>query len=219
MTELTPDLEEAVAVVVGNFNPAIFHPAWLAAQGIVGPKEAENAQVLIVNPALTGLMVGAIHLEVTPERLHARTLDTSSYVVLRDFVVSVLTILEHTPVTAFGINRFLHFRVASEDEWHRIGHSLAPKSPWAGLLDEPGTKRVTMKGRRPGCTASEVHVGVEPSLKCHPGVFFEGNEHFDQPLGSTKATFVREGLLAHWDNSQMHFLHVAREILHRTRGS
>lgn len=219
MTDLTPEIEEAVAVVIGNFNPAIFHPAWLAAQGIVGREEADKAKVLLVNPALTSLVVGTIRIEVTPDRLDARTSDTSSYVVVRDFVVSVLAVLEHTPVTAFGINRLFHFRLGSEDEWHSVGHKLAPKAPWDGLVDEPGMKRVTIKGRRPGCTVSQLHVGIEPSLKCHPGVFFDGNEHFGQVGGSTAATFVRDGLMAHWDPSQAHFLRIARELLTRTRGA
>lgn len=217
MSEILPDHEAAVAVVIGSFNPMIFQPAWLAAQGLVSREEAESVTQGLVHPSLTAFVVGSLQVEVTPERLDVRTADVSSYVVLRDFVAGALNILEHTPVASFGINRLLHLRVASEEEWHNIGHALAPKTPWEGLVDDPGMKRVTIRGRRPGVSGATLHVGVEPSTVVHPGVYFDFNEHHQPVPGATAASFVKDGLLEHWDAAQVHFLTIAREVVARTR--
>ncbi len=37
-------------VVLGKFNPSIFHPAWFAAQNLIRTKEADAANIQIVHP-------------------------------------------------------------------------------------------------------------------------------------------------------------------------
>jgi hypothetical protein len=45
--------EDLVSIVlVGNFNPAIFQPAWLAAKGLIRESEASAAVVEVIHPEL-----------------------------------------------------------------------------------------------------------------------------------------------------------------------
>lgn len=211
-----PLLDDVVVVVVGSFNPAIFHPAWIAAQGLVPLQEAEQAEVSLIASSIAQFRCGAVTLEVTQQRLVASTSERASVLVMRDLVVGILSVLEHTPVSKCGINRLMHFGVSSEEVWHRIGHAVVPKSIFAGCIDEAGTRSVTIEGRRPGSSARYMRVKIEPSLRVRPGVFFDFNEHFEQPDGATSARFAREVLMQDFDAAQAHFSLTARTVLERT---
>jgi hypothetical protein len=59
------ELEGTSVVLVGNFNPAIFHPSWLASHNMVRGGEAEKAQIQIVSPEF-------IHNRVAVAASHTR---------------------------------------------------------------------------------------------------------------------------------------------------
>ena len=40
-------------VLLGAFNPKIFHPAWLAMHGLISPEQADDADVVIVHSDIT----------------------------------------------------------------------------------------------------------------------------------------------------------------------
>jgi hypothetical protein len=42
----TPEIQGMSIVLVGGFNPKIFHPAWFAAQKLIREKEAEEANIV-----------------------------------------------------------------------------------------------------------------------------------------------------------------------------
>ena len=81
--------------------------------------------------------------------------------------------------TALGINHDTHFRVETEAEWHSIGHRLAPKEIWKGVLIDPGMVGLTMRGQRPDEHKGALIVRVEPSDKIKPGVFVNVNDHYE----------------------------------------
>ena len=43
--QISPQFEGVTIVLLGQFNPAIFQPAWLAAENLVRPQEAESAEI------------------------------------------------------------------------------------------------------------------------------------------------------------------------------
>jgi len=67
----------------------------------------------------------------------------------------------------------------SEEAWHAFGHRLTPKEPWAGILQEPGMRSLTMEGLRPDSLKGYIRVRVEPSVRVHPGVFININDHYE----------------------------------------
>ncbi|MCY4358641.1 MAG: hypothetical protein OXD01_14095 [Gammaproteobacteria bacterium] len=106
--------------------------------------------------------------------------------------------LFHTPITAFGINRLVHFTLPSESSRIRLRRLLAPIQPWGeygqgmekndtGLTG--GLQSLTM--RRSSSLDGiimETNVNIEPSAKIssNAGVFMQVNCHhplIDLPYG------------------------------------
>ena len=100
--------ETASIVLLGNFNPAIFHPEWLAAKQLIRSSEAAAAALDVVHAELAQFRMGWLRLTVTRDRFVAETSDPSHQAPLRDLVVGIFELLEHTPTTRLGLNRTVH---------------------------------------------------------------------------------------------------------------
>jgi hypothetical protein len=180
MSGYEPALDRASVVLLGHFNPSIFHPAWLARYSLIRDEEAATVKKLVVTEQVTTFEVDWHSLSITTDRFNAYT-DQAAYAVpLRDLVIGVFGVLEHTPFWALGINRHLHYRVDSEEQWHQYGHFLAPKEPWLGLIDNPGMRALTIWGTRADAPSARIQYIVEPSLRGRPGLYFSFNEHYDK---------------------------------------
>jgi hypothetical protein len=108
------ELEGSSIVLVGAFNPAIFHPSWLSEHAIVRAGAADEAEVQVVSPEISSFTAQWLSLQVTREQFQASTSDPRYFEPLRDLVVSVFTLLEHTPIRQMGINRDMHFSSSQE---------------------------------------------------------------------------------------------------------
>lgn len=218
MSAPTLVVDQAIAVVVGHFNPAIFQPTWLATQGLIASELAADAKLNMIHPSVSSFRAGWLELEVTEQRLRAATSDASCFVLLRDFAAGAMKVLEHTPVRMCGINRAMHFSVSSEEAWHRFGHTLVPKSHWNDLLADPGTRTVAVEGRRASTTAKYTRVTIEPSpreIALH-GVKFDFNEHYEQDSDATSAAFAWSILNEQWDAAQLFFNKCSQSLLKLT---
>jgi len=172
------EIEGIAFVVIGSFNPAIFHPSWLLAQNLIRREEAESAKIQVVHPNATSFAIGSVELQVTADRLSVSTNDAASYEFARDLTMGSLRILSHTPVRSMGMNKNFHFSMPSEEMWHAVGHRLTPKEPWAGILEQPGMVDITMEGKRPDEFNGYIRVSVQPSGRIKPGVFISVNDHY-----------------------------------------
>lgn len=172
-------IDGSSVVLLGRFSPAIFQPAWLASHSLIRQEEAEHAKGLVFAPEVASFTVDWLRLQVTTDRFEAATEDPAHAEVLRDLVVSIFTLLEHTPFEKMGINRSLHYKMESEEHWHRFGDLLAPKSPWKATLSKPGLRSLTMEGARAEASEARIQVKVEPSQRVHPGISFDTNEHYE----------------------------------------
>jgi hypothetical protein len=190
-----PQLQaQTTAIVVrGNFNPAIFSPGWLLAQGLIGPGDAETAQPEAIVPHISIFGIGSMRFQVTDDSFDLATTDSQDIETLRDIASGTLTILGHTPVSMLGINRTVHYSLESEQMWHAIGDVLAPKEPWNDLLNLPGLRSIAVQGVRPDQFAGRIVVTLEPSVQVHPGIFIQYNDHYvlrrvdHQPLSRADA--------------------------------
>lgn len=145
MANRRPDYEGATIVLLGTFNPAIFQPAWLGASKIIRQEEADSATITMVNPKLTAFSADWLNLQVIAERFQALTLNSAHYQALRDVVISIFGVLEHTPIWTLGMNRDMHFKINSEEQWHQLGHILAPKETWRPIIDQPGLRSLAIQ--------------------------------------------------------------------------
>lgn len=170
---------DAVDVVIkGAFNPAIFSPAWLLGQGLIGAAEYGDPEVQLITRDFASFRVGWLRCEVTPDACQLSTLELEEFERLRDVALGILRALPHTPISALGLNRQAHVVVPDVAAWHLIGDQLSPKEIWAGLLVAPGMRNVTVWGLRGDKYKGRVHVQVEPSFKVPQAVFMAVNDHY-----------------------------------------
>jgi hypothetical protein len=176
----TPTVQQdgAQIVVLGSFTPAIFSPAWLSAQRVIGDDEVADAEVQVIMPRLAAFRVGWLQCQVQDDRMSLATVDPQEFGTLRDAASAILTILSHTPISMMGLNRDIHVSIPDADSWHRIGDVLAPKEPWESSLQLPGMRDVSVQGVREDDFAGSVNVSVQPSTLVIPGVYVNWNDHY-----------------------------------------
>lgn len=204
-------------MLVGSFNPAIFHPAWFAREKLIQNEEAELADFKIGSPQVSVFSIGWLAIEVTLDRFAARTTQIQHVEPLRDLVLGTFGLLRHTPIKQMGINRGAHYRSSSEENWHKLGHRLAPKEPWAGLLENPGMRSVQMLGQRTDKYRGRIIVSAEPSLKLKPGfgVHFEINDHYENDVDEKglECEHMMEILGATWETSLYRARHIMQTLM------
>ena len=198
----SPEIERASIVMIGSFNPAIFQPRWLEAQRLIRPEEAESAKITIIQAEIADFSTEWFQLQVLQNRLSLSSADPSQYAPLRDLGTGIFALLPHTPITALGLNRQFHFKMASPEAWHGLGHRLAPKDPWDAIMEEPGLRSMVMQGRRKEANGGTSYIRVEPSTKFQQGLFVEVNEEFKPHGDGTPdgAQWVADRLSEHWDS-------------------
>jgi hypothetical protein len=215
MTAPVCEIEELSLVLVGRCNPAIFHPAWLAGHSLIREAEAQAAVIEIIRPEIAIFSVGAFQVQVTAERFSLVARDGGQSKPLKDLAMGAFEILAETPLFQLGINRQMHFRLPSTNDWHAVGHRLLPKTVFEGLVDEPGTKNATIWGKRPRSTSTRIQVAFEPSSRIPQGVFVSTNEHFDFGEEQRGAAAAVAALRAHWDEAQGYAASLGRDVLGR----
>lgn len=199
--ERNAEIASVSVVLLGSFNPAMFHPQWFAARSLVPQEEADAANVQLVSDAVSTFSMEWMTLQVTSEQFIVEAL-REPYEQLRDFVVGTFNLLPETKVTMLGINRQAHFPMESEDAWHSVGHRLVPPSNWS-FLSSPGLLTLTEQGLRPDDYKGYIRITVEPSIRVHPGVYVRVNDHFqwDVDEGSSAIDVALTVLDAEWEAS------------------
>ena len=204
----------ASIVLLGKFNPAIFQPFWMASKGLLREVEAEAAKIEVILPELAKFRTGWMEVVVTADRFVAVTHDPAMQPMLRDLVVGLFELLEHTPTTHLGLNRSLSVDLLDEDRWHRLGHKLAPKEPWNDLLQKPGLRNLQIEGTRPDQRPGRVIVRIEPSQKYPHAAFIEHTTELQRAAGELSGTSVFvEALRNEWTAAMAEARSVAERLI------
>ena len=189
--------DEASVVLLGDFNPVIFHPEWYLRHGLIEEEEGREAKVEVVMNDVAIVRLKWAVVEVMRERYTARSNDESHFDPLRDLVIGTFNLLEHTPIKQIGINRHIRFEVENADVWHHIGHVLAPKKHWRTHLREPGLMQITIRGKCGEPEDHQVNVTLKPISHEPPTIQLEINNHYI--LGQTKFDNANALLQARWE--------------------
>lgn len=173
-------------MVIGSFNPGIFHPAWFLHQKLIDQEEAESpdTSVNVVGREVTEIQICGIKVQSMSDRLSLSTANISQAARIEDLMIQIFTVLSHIPVTACGINAHAFYSISSRLFWHKIGHTLVPKNLiWNELVTSPGMQSVTIKAPRNDDFRGEIYLTVEPSLdpRFDPGLFVRSNYHYPLP--------------------------------------
>ncbi|WP_435550072.1 hypothetical protein [Desulfobacterium sp. N47] len=189
---IEPEINNVSIVLVGNLNPAIFHPAWFVANNILSKEDLKSAKVEIIHQHLAVFKVGDwLHLTAEPNRFISETSEPP-FVRLSDFVVKTFgEALIHTPISQMGINRLVHFSVGDEETRNKIGKKLAPQEVWGEWAPFISGKKQEKHGGMVSITmqqvdlddreAGQIQARVEPSLliKNGSGISVTVNDHYE----------------------------------------
>lgn len=176
------DRDQVSIVLVGKFNPSIFQPRWFSSMGLLRADEAEGAEAserVITHPDVAEFSADWLNVLCMRERLQVQTRHQGRYQELRDLVIGVLKLLEHTPTHAVGLNRDMHWTFETPEESERLLELLAPTNRWTAIVNKPELQRVTMTGVPLALRAAREEWRVEPSVKVAAGVYVHVNTHYD----------------------------------------
>ena len=131
-------LSESSIVLLGNFNPVIFHPEWFDRFKILPSHETQWAEgekpkitevpfkdkkiviqevpAIMVRPDLAELQFPSITLRVNPTRFQCQTLEREKFNLVREVTTKIFTLLSHTPIEALGINFHGHCKFADDSD-------------------------------------------------------------------------------------------------------
>lgn len=215
MTKPSLFLQGMNIVLLGDFNPKIFQPAWFVSQGLIGEKESDSADIQAITPDVVIYTMDWLRVQVTRERFQFSTEQEPYYEMMRDLLAGTFTILEHTPIHSMGINLDYHFRMPSVEAWHELGHKLAPKEPWNGVINEPGMLNLTMQGTRKDSYSGLVRVSVAPSVRVNPGVYISINDHYEvnDPKKVIGCTEIMKMLNDVWSSSSRNSKAISEKLM------
>ncbi len=209
-------------VFIGTFNPSIFQPQWLVAQGLISQSEAsENEnQIQIISPQVSSFKLTMGAISVTPQRFQIIANKSPYFEKVRDLVISIFGILQHTPIIQMGINWDRHYKFSTEELWHEFGHKLAPKEPWKNILQNPGLSSLRIQGKRTDDNTGLILVTIEPSkgYSIQYGAYLQINNHFDiqhllKENSSLGCAPILELLKKNWFESQNLRDKISKEIM------
>jgi len=206
----------SIIVVVGNFNPPIFSPDWLERNNLIGSADAAGAREhkdLVVAKIGSRVETEWFILQVLEQQLSL----TSKGVLtpaIKDLAVGIFTLVSQTPVSAVGLNCTAHYKLANEDEYHKIGDTLVPKGLWNKVF--PGGNQwigvanlnIKVIPSKRGVTPipkNNKSVMIQPSGQVDNGIFFAFNDHHEieapKESKSTAAELVARVIGEFWEPS------------------
>ncbi len=210
--------DETTIVIRGHFNPRIFHPSWFGLNKLLGEKEVEGAvnQSMLVSDQLTQFQTDWLFVQVTADRFHARSSDFVYVEPLRDLVIGIFTLLEHTPVNLLGVNREFIYQAESREQWDAVGNSLAPKGVWDGVLEHPGLLVLHMDGKSRVDDADHLRIRLSSTNDPEFGVKIDHNEQYGGAKwggGSKQAIDFVRVVESQFDDALAHFQQVTEALV------
>jgi hypothetical protein len=199
-----PDVSGCSIVLVGSFNPSIFHPQWFAKQNLLSNEQAEAAVIKLVLPQVCHFETENFVLQVMDTRFVMTSQPEASPALLKDFALGTFYILEHTPVKLMGLNCMMHFNLRSLESWHKLGDTLAPKTGWTDLEGRPGLLTLTIKSEREQPKGAIYHAKVESSTRFKEGIYFEMNEQYPATSEDEPLKELMDILDKRWEEMQNH---------------
>ena len=168
-------------VLLGDFNPKIFTPAWFSSLDLIGEKEADEAKVELIHQDVSIFNLDWCRIQVTRDRFSIFTEQEVYFTKLIDLVTQTFTCLNHTPLRAIGANWGGHYKSESEKEWHQFGYFLAPKSPWDKIFKESAMAQIEiMEENQVAYSATgNMRVRVSASNELKHGIFINVNDHYE----------------------------------------
>jgi hypothetical protein len=211
-------VNSASVVLTGSFNPAIFQPEWFVRQNLLPAEECEKAEIKIIAPQVCEFQTERFVIQVTTERFAVLSKPDANPAPIRDLVAGTFFTLEHTPLKALGLNRDMDFALPSEEAWHQVGDTLAPKDIWKKILQgRIGMRSLLVQSEVPNFPdatqdSTRLWVRIEPSVRVKYGLYIQTNEHFVAPKGE-ESRYLMEPIRSRWEGAYNYAAEVADCII------
>lgn len=229
------DIFTASIVVLGNFNPAIFSPDWLARNNLIGEgdatvaREGRTGKQPLISHQVTNIDTEWFTLQVLDSKFSL----TSKGVLnpaLKDLAIGIFQLVPHTPVIAIGLNFIGQFKLNTVEEQHKIGDVFAPKDVWNTLYPDDfyaGLENLTIRiqhgSREEGApdTNDEKRILLHRSSNFKSGIALSLNDHRDLTEGTDDSLSPAERLVeivedqwdAVWKDSERVFNQIISKAL------
>jgi hypothetical protein len=200
MLERYLKIETLSIVFVGDFNPIIFQPFWLANKNLIGEIEASKADVEIVHKEVVKYELDWLSVEITKNRCQFKTSKEPYFEPLKDLAVGIFKILKETPINSLGINYIYDLSLIDEKKYYDFGSKLTPLNIWDNELNDPRLMSVEIKEEsRIDNQKGFRRVRISPSdQKISYGISVNINNHFDLNGDGSKIDAVSH-LLKNWE--------------------
>jgi hypothetical protein len=224
-----PEISGTSIIIVGEFSPGVFTPAWFVQKELLDEAEVVSAKIDVISSDVTAFTTAWLNFYSDRQRVQIVTL-SEPIVRVYDLALGLMPYFPEAPVQMVGLNRDVHVKMGTEANWHRLGDMLAPKDCWPSEFTEKeegspaptrwgGLRSLTMERPRetpPGYT----HMRIEPSQAIKPfGVYFGCNDHYVlQPEGKpVPAHEALDLIVARWSKSMAFADAVRTKILEKVR--
>ncbi|AIU72984.1 hypothetical protein AT03_11705 [Hafnia alvei FB1] len=117
-------------VVAGQFHPGVFTPDWFRYHKIVSKEDCDKAEIKFIEASVINIDFAWFRWFSDPQRIIVELLIDGDDDRLLDLLRSILVMFSYTKVTAIGVNFEFQINFNKKDDWHALGHHLAPKDVW-----------------------------------------------------------------------------------------
>lgn len=194
----TTQLSEFYSIVlIGGFNPLIFHPFWMLQKGLISEKDVKTNK-LLVHEQLTQFKIGDwLEFNVNKNRCEFKISSEEYVVVMLDLIKGTLNALPEVPIVSIGINRGCILRIENETDYYKIGATLAPLQLWENSFAKPRLRTIAIED-----TTSEDFSGTTRCIMINPAkvegaqfaIDINMNNHYDlDPQNVVKALGIIDG--------------------------
>lgn len=214
--------EEANIVLIGNFNPKIFHPEWFIRKNIVEEWDYSGDDLANLGDLTKFTLPGDISIEVLLNRFTIRSPLASNHLLLKDILIGTFNSLPECPITQMGMNYITTVNIPNTKQWAGFGKNFAPMEPWEDSLEyikdipkeklkDKGLWEIVMHFPR----IDKYHGHIRPKINAVDGVKqvlqFGINDHID--LDPQTAENLIEIINGNWEESLSRSKNIIESIL------
>ena len=198
-------------VLIGQFNPLMYHPTWFRLNGVISGEEESliiNSKEpnLVVSQGLTFFRNSSMDFNITPDRFSV-TINREPFILLKDTIVKTFERLGSTTIIQLGINYYTHVIFTEKSLYQKFADLISPKERWTRLLGDEieGDNRMSgllsltmMKKTQDG----RINITLEPSKRIELSVFVHCNFHYDLDDNSRFADYAMDIVNKKFDDIQ-----------------
>ncbi len=193
MIERYLQIETLSLVFIGDFNPVIFQPYWLANKNLIREDEARNAKIELIHNEIARIELDDwLFLEVSRNRCEFKTSKEPYFYPLKDLASGIFSILNETPIKSFGLNHIYELSLKSKEHYYNFGSALTPLNIWTDDLNDPRLFRLEIyEQERKNVKNSSRRIRITPTDQQIPfGITININNHFEISTQNIKRELI-----------------------------